>query len=757
MKFRLAHVIAAFFTLLSGESVVQAEPQAQGQFAAKKLKGSVSLYPLEVGPIAGLTRSWHPMPAITSIPTGTRLMLRVVVPKSAAVTWQGADPIEQPDRAICVMHESGSQVVSVSIVLKNGLTFDQSCTMRVVDTPDGVRVRGLKLWVDPIGITPRSSNQKTIKAFFGGPVSVLAVLGANHYAASVEQSVHARVLTEPAGFEPLMEWRLPDATARFGEAVEFSKNDYGSTFLEAGPPEAVARAQIEFYETSITAPASGWRPLQLGLPLTFTATTTPSGFEPHVTWLASTKYGSTSSILGKGPSFTVTFDDTFQVGQTAWLGVKANQEGIHQDPRRDIVRQAPWICPVCPDNRIAAEKILPHSGQEQRDEIDLQMRGRDSTTDLAIGRRHLTGRNDTNSIFGPAWSFNYRHTFVEEANGDVRMRNFERIDTFTEVATKMGGATRVWEGGVGRYARLTYNGVDTATLRSANGVEIVFAVETAGSLLQGHVSEIVSPAMNRLQFAYESAMAQPKLLKRRLCSMTESFGRTIQFFYDDMGVYPPGVIRILDFSGREVLYDYNAAGQLLSVRSPTVTSTGGLNDFNAGKTTKYAYVNNPSPKLKNALASIVYPNEQAGGMETRLAWTFVTNPLDEFFGYVKTHTVGNPGAPGNLAAGGTYTYDYEFIAEGTGTNDVAVRLTSTDRRGTITEVDFNTIGNVLRRCINTQSPPLRPATPPKQFEQSRAYNDEGDPTSTTSVLGGGHRPRPGRGGAAAVPGKRDGH
>lgn len=63
---------------------------------------------------------------------------------------------------------------------------------------------------------------------------------------------------------------------------------------------------------------------------------------------------------------------------------------------------------------------------------------------------------------------------------------------------------------------------------------------------------------------------QPDLLKRRLMTMIDSFGRMNQFLYTHP-LYSNGVHRIVDFSGRVMEYDYNADGQLLSVRSPPVT------------------------------------------------------------------------------------------------------------------------------------------------------------------------------------------
>ncbi len=362
----------------------------------------------------------------------------------------------------------------------------------------------------------------------------------------------------------------------------------------------------------------------------------------------------------------------------------------------------------------AGQSILLHSGQENRQETDLVFAGIDSVTDVRIMRRHMTRKNHDNSMFGPAWAFNYRHSFLQAANGDLEMFNFGRMDRFAEQ-----NAT-TWEGTSGRLDRMTYDGNQLSVSRMQGGTLLEFHTEVESGLLVGHLTAIVSPNGNRVSFSYESA---GDLLSRKLLYITDSFGRQIDFDY--MG--GPYVRVIRDFTGREVHYDYSSGGQLMSVRSPIVDSTGGLNDFPTGKTTHYTYVGHGDPLLTNALESITFPNQPPSG-PTRLEWTYELDSADTFFGWVKTHTVGNVGE----SVGGTYQYSYENVAAGTGPNDTMLRTTVSDRRDTVTEIAYNRTGQMLQETIFTQG--FRDSEPPSRT-RSFVYNADGDLVQSTDASG----------------------
>jgi YD repeat-containing protein len=337
------------------------------------------------------------------------------------------------------------------------------------------------------------------------------------------------------------------------------------------------------------------------------------------------------------------------------------------------------------------------------------------------------------------------------------MQSFGRIDRFARV-----GPT-TWEGARGRFDRFTFDGVSRSVLWMDGGTELRFATERLlDGRIAGILTAIVSPNGNSLQLEYEPATSQSDLLARKLVRMIESFGRSIDFLYEDPD-YPHGVSTIREvFSGREVRYDYSPSGQLLSVRSPTITSTAGVNDFAQGKTTTYTYREpdmdamytwDEMTRLENfwgegipqmmmqavaqyQLASVVYPNESGTGT-TRLEWTY-HGRIDRFdFGYVAMHTIGSLAAPGS--PGGRYSYAYERVPDSAfGSNDPATRTRVTDRRGTVTAMEFNQGGQMLSETVVTQG--LRPSAPAGYTRQHR-YNADGvliesqDPEGNGRVFG----------------------
>lgn len=266
---------------------------------------------------------------------------------------------------------------------------------------------------------------------------------------------------------------------------------------------------------------------------------------------------------------------------------------------------------------------------------DLYVNGRDEVTNFEIKRRHISRRNYPNSIFGPAWTFNYDHKLQLDGAGDVIMESFGRTDVFKRV-----GNSDVWEGQEGRFGRLTYAS-GTYRLRMSHGTVLEFEADTVDGTKPAHLKKIISPGLNTLEFTYKTP---GNIFERKLETIKDSYGRICTFFYEDTD-YDKGVSRIRDFSGREVIYDYNAAGQLQSVRSPIVNSTGGLNDFPSGKVHRYQYVNHTDPRLKNALKSVIYPNQATANIP-RVQFTYDenagTNPSNPFFGFLKTLLLSEP-------------------------------------------------------------------------------------------------------------------
>lgn len=383
-----------------------------------------------------------------------------------------------------------------------------------------------------------------------------------------------------------------------------------------------------------------------------------------------------------------------------------------------------------------SEGVLLHSGQEVREETDLLLSGRDGHVPFRIMRRHTTRRNIQNSIFGEAWAFNYAHTFTQETDDlSLTFDGFGRVDSFEH----KGGD--IWEGTRGRFDRAMWDGVSSLVVRRPSGLELVFDTEGDAALgtLIGHLTALRSPNGNEIALDYENT---GPLLERKILTMTESYGREITFTYGD-GIHSINdnrCTKISDFSGREVVYTYDASGYLVSVRSPVVASTGGVNDFPNGKTTEYEYLRATDPRLSHALTAVIYPNEvAAGGIKpARLSWTYEQSVTSVFFGFVKTHSIGNTSTGSStLDAGGVFTYSYELlpVAGAPTTNDAVIRTTVVDRRNTTSKLELNILGQTLKEVIEEQVPSIR-STPQGPFTRTFTYTEDGRLNSAKRPLGG---------------------
>ncbi len=396
-------------------------------------------------------------------------------------------------------------------------------------------------------------------------------------------------------------------------------------------------------------------------------------------------------------------------------GIAAQQEGVSH-----------WNFVGPHGTGYGSGRILLHSGQLLLQETDLYIKGRDAFTDLVIARRHMTGVDQSSSIFGSAWSCNLDHSFVCDLAGNMIFKGFGREDVFIQAP----GSVTAWEGTQGRLDRAVYDLAGaTVTVRRPDGAKLIFAV-TETNPLSGRLDSLQSSNGNAITLNYNA--------NDTIDFITESFGRKIQFSYFHPN-YPLQVSHISDFSGRVVSYTYDPGsnGNLKAVDSPVI-DTGGINDFPFGKTREYAYVSGEEGRLKNALAAEIMPNQvYAASGHTRLAWSYYGEGESGPLGWVKAETEGNVTAPGELAAGGssTFTYTSMDLPLEPGPNDPAVQVGVLDRRGVASTLEFNILGQLLKEKVITQG--MRSEVPVgHEYIQAYTYNSDGLMTSATLPLGG---------------------
>jgi hypothetical protein len=298
---------------------------------------------LEIGPVAGLTTTWHPAPIRTAVPLGASLSFRVRFASSAPVRWTGVTEVTRStsfSTARVELHEPGLHPVAVELETVSGETVTESVELDVVEIdPGAIRFGEVRLSVDPLVIDPARPAESSLQYFFrDDPIATLKEVGEKRYRTSVNRWLNLEVDVEPSGFEPLVEWRHNGAQLRYlGSAVRWRVYPVGVHQMTAGPSGSAAEVALETYRVKIVAPPGG---IPDGQPVTFQAVTDPPGFEDEVTWLAATKMGTTNPVTGEGREFTTRFDNTFVLvdpgtgerGQ--WIGVRADNATLGQDSRR---------------------------------------------------------------------------------------------------------------------------------------------------------------------------------------------------------------------------------------------------------------------------------------------------------------------------------------------------------------------------------------------------------------------------------------
>ncbi|MEM7228908.1 MAG: hypothetical protein AAF432_08845 [Planctomycetota bacterium] len=356
---RLTHLCCATFAGLATMSVAlpafgQAAQSLSGsnQGVSGKVTNGLPGYKIEVlmGPIDGLTTGWHKVPEQTAMPLGTVVELRASVPEAAAVTWSNAYQTLRTDTtsfATAVLTNTGMTPVSVRVDFqgkryKADLMWDvQPVALQDIGVAN-IRVVEETI-VDP-HLDGMALNNWTMDHYFGASVASVTELLPGRYLTSIQKNVTVEADVHPAEFAPLVEWRDNGVAKRLGTSVTLPINTVGLHALEAGRPGKSAEADVIAYQTVITS--HNVQPIindpdqeyfEEGTKIGLTAVTIPAGYEEHITWMTSTKYGTAEPVLGSGPNFYCVFNST--VGHEAdgsmfqWLGVKADNHVMGQDQK----------------------------------------------------------------------------------------------------------------------------------------------------------------------------------------------------------------------------------------------------------------------------------------------------------------------------------------------------------------------------------------------------------------------------------------
>lgn len=319
-------------------------PTGGGEFEPAETPRPAVVEGFAIGPIDGMTTGWHALPEEpVAIPVGATLQLKYSLPADATIAWSGATEVSRDKNAsyaVCPTERLGRISVQASVVWAEGTApLTQVRNLNVI----GVRVSDIE--IQPIGLRQVDppleeylSNDQTLTDYFGGSIAKIREVGDEHYRTSTHNEVALTTDTSHPKLAWLTEWRINGVPQVLGTAMQRSFGRPGSHAISVGPPSRASELQVDTYEVTVTSHTSHVDLVPEGQPVTFTAVTNPAGYEREISWLAATKFGSTTPVVGTGAEFTVTFHDTW--GSTQWLGVRADNGLFAQDQKPCTID--PW-------------------------------------------------------------------------------------------------------------------------------------------------------------------------------------------------------------------------------------------------------------------------------------------------------------------------------------------------------------------------------------------------------------------------------
>lgn len=315
--------------------------------------------------------------------------------------------------------------------------------------------------------------------------------------------------------------------------------------------------------------------------------------------------------------------------------------------------------------------VVLNTGEKRLDRTDLEIPGRG---DIHFRmRRRYRSQLEYDGPLGYGWDYDYNDQLFEQPNGDI-----VRLDGRGHIDTWVRNPDLSYTAPPGFFGTLLKQGDGTFLLREPSGFRRAYDTD-------GFLTRHTDRHGNRMLFEYD--------VDGNLDRVTDAYDRVIDFRF---AAQPDGLKRlacIVDFDGREIIYIYDANGDLRSVRSPKVLGTSIGNDFPNGRTESYTYFSGTgNPAIDHNLREIKKPQEVAAGGPACLSLTYGTNPADAAtFDRALTQTIGGTNASG-VAAGGTSNFSYVLMNQGVPAGDPTVermKVTLQDRKGNVSEHFIN--------------------------------------------------------------------
>jgi len=365
-----------------------------------------------------------------------------------------------------------------------------------------------------------------------------------------------------------------------------------------------------------------------------------------------------------------------------------------------------------------ADPVLLHNGAVSYRATDLVIPGRGLHFELT--RRYNSKRAQEDGVMGFGWEFAYdqRIDFDADPSWEARVtgrlqNGNNRVDTYVKAASSSD-----FFGSSGVYTRIAQlPGSPTVwVLRARHGSKSYFEYAPLPSRTYSYRLFMIEDASgNHLVLDYFTA-AESVPFEGRLQKITDTLGREITFHYVSPAAGLVRLEKVIDFAGREVRYGYDVNGDLISARSPTVTSTG-LNDFPSGRTEQYTYTG----PLDHLLHKVIRPREVAGGLTT----AYVT------FSYFSEASWKNGWVQSQVLGSGTIQYQYSTqLSLPTGYTDLGPASIVTyvaDRRSNVTQYWFDASAHLVLKGEFVEGGAI--------LRTKFRYNAEGEITEVTRPRG----------------------
>lgn len=320
-------------------------------------------------------------------------------------------------------------------------------------------------------------------------------------------------------------------------------------------------------------------------------------------------------------------------------------------------------------------------------------------------------RNDIDGIIGRNFNFTQNLQLIDLGGGDVQLSTGENTrETFVSAG---GGAYTSTGNNTAAVLRRTGAGTsaDEFTLTASFGSVTTFFGFHASIAAPGRIKSTADRYGNGQTYTWANTAGMAQLL-----SVTDAYARTVTYRY--YGSEAGNRLReIEDFLGRNLNFQYDTAGRLVAVVTPSLLKAAPGNTFPGGTAYVFQYdAANPRTERRDDLVKIWYPNQATPFIDVdtrtvdvarvyadatpRYVVEYGQDPTDvDHYGKVVRETVGDPAA----GVGGTSTFLY--VTTGLPTNDIdpsdpiVGRTVVTDRNGNQVVYDFTAAAMLARKEV----------------------------------------------------------